>query len=132
MRFKAQGFDQYVLENAYKKEEEDFIKTVELVTRDQVPPDTNVFKSYSFYKIKINNDASMKLKDRIAPHGNEDNMKNELSRDCATCSPAGLRILESIAALFRWTLIIVDSKTAFLQTRNANRKVLLLHQQKIR
>lgn len=68
----------------------------------------------------------MKLKARIAPHGNEDAMKEELTKDCATCSPAGLRILESVAALFGWTVIRIDAKSAFLQTGKADRKVYVI------
>lgn len=34
MRFQAQGFDQYVFENAYRKEEDEFVKIVEMFPRD--------------------------------------------------------------------------------------------------
>lgn len=56
----------------------------------------------------------------------EDSMKDELTTDCATCSPAGLRILESVAYLFGWKVIRVDGKTAFLQTGKAQREVYVI------
>ena len=126
LRFQAQGFEQCVLSKAYKAEEDEFIKTVEIVPKDKVPQNANIIKSHAIYKIKTNDDSSMKLKARIAPHGNEDSMRDELTTDCATCSPAGLRILESIASLFGWTIVRVDGKAAFLQTGKAQRKVYVI------
>ena len=70
--------------------------------------------------MKQNDDESLKLKARIAPHGN-DNLKNILSKDCATCPTTGLRILDSIASLYNWKLYKADVKAAFLQTGEAKR-----------
>ena len=123
LRHQAQGFDQYPLLNAYKAEEETFLKTVRPVTHDKVPKGSNVISSHTLYKVKQNDDGSLKLKARIAPHGNEDDMKNILSKDCTTCPPTGLRILESIASLFSWKIHRADVKAAFLQTGEAQRNV---------
>ena len=120
----AQCFEQYPLVNAYKLEEEIFLKTVGPVSNDKILPGSNVISSHTLYKVKQNDDGSLKLKARIAPHGNEDNLKNILSKDCATCPPTGLRILESIASLYNWKLYKADVKAAFLQTGEVKTDVL--------
>lgn len=119
----AQGFDQFPLVNAYKAEEETFLKTVRPVSKCKIPPASNIINSHVLYKVKQNDDGTLKLKARIAPHGNEDDLKELLSKDCTTCPPTGLRILESIASLFAWTLYKADVKAAFLQTGTAQRDV---------
>ena len=123
LKHHAQGFDQYPLANAYKLEEESFLKTVRPVPHDKIPAGSNIIRSHTLYKVKQNEDGSLKRKARIAPHGNENDFKNDLSKDCATCPPTGLRILESIASLYKWKLHKADVKAAFLQTGQAKRDV---------
>lgn len=82
--------------------------------------------SHLIYKLKVLDDHSLKLKARIASHGNEDSLKNELSSDCSMCCPVGMRLLLSTAALRKWLLIKMDVKPAFLQTRPAQRDVYVV------
>lgn len=126
LRYRAQGFPTFPLLNAYNSGEEDFKKTVKTVPIDEVPKDANVISSHVIYKVKVNDDKSLKLKARIAPHGNEDSIKNELRSDCAMCPPLGVRIILSIATLFAWILTAIDVKTAFLQTGRAERDVYVI------
>lgn len=64
------------------------------------------------------------MKARIAPHGNEDDLKNKLHKDCSTCSPKVLRIIESVAPRYGWKLYKADVTTAaFLQIRSAQSNV---------
>lgn len=126
LRFQAQGFETFMITSAYKQEEESFLKTVKLVSIEDVPENANFIRSHTLYKIKVNDDSTMKLKARIAPRGNGDAMREELTTDCSNCSPAGIRILESIAALFGWTIIRVDAKTAFLHIGKAQREVYVI------
>lgn len=100
LRYRAQGFPTFPLLNAYNSEEEDFKKTVKTVPIELVPKNANVISSHVTYKVKVNDDKSLKLKARIAPHGNEDSLKNELRSDCAMCPPIVIRIILSIAALY--------------------------------
>ncbi len=123
LKHQAQGFEQFPLINSYKHEEENFLKTVQLVPITQIPSHANVINSHTLYKLKQDDDGNLKLKARIAPHGNEDDLKDKLSKDCATCPPTGLRIVESIASLHAWTLYKADVKAAFLQTGSADRDV---------
>lgn len=91
LRFQGHGFEQFLLSKAYKNEEDNFLDTVEIIPRDDVPSFANIIKIYTIYK--VSDDGSMKLKARIYRHGNGDSMKDELTTDCASCSPSGLRIL---------------------------------------
>lgn len=92
LKHQAQGFPQFTLSNAYDLEESSFRKTVKAVTRSKVPHTANVISSNVIYKIKINDDQYLKLKDRIAPHGNEGSQKDNLKIDCFMCPPTGIRI----------------------------------------
>lgn len=74
----AQGFEQFVLVNAYRRKEEQFFKTAKRVPRHLVPNGSNVISSHVLYRVKINDDSSLQLKARIAPHGNEDPFKDEV------------------------------------------------------
>lgn len=72
LKSQAKGFKQCVRITARKVEEEDFLKTVKIVPKTKVPTSADVINSHTLYKIKVNDDRSLKLKARIAPHGNED------------------------------------------------------------
>lgn len=93
LRNHAQGFDRYPIITSYDEEEERFLITAYPAVHEEIPDGSNIFK------IKHNNDGSLKLKARIAPHGNEDDMRHFFSKDCTTCAPIVLRILESISSL---------------------------------
>lgn len=100
MKHQAQGFEQYPLVNSYAIEEKTFLKTARSLYHRYVPDGANVIISHTLYKVKHNNDGTLKLKARKAPHGNEDDPKHLLSKDCSMCPPTGLCILESSASLF--------------------------------
>lgn len=126
MGYEATGFPQFALSNAYNYEEAEFTKTVECVSLTDVPENANVISSHVLYKININDDKSLKLKARIAPHGNEDCMKDDLKSACSMCSSVGLRILLLTASLQKWRLSKIDVKSASLQTGNAARDVYVI------
>lgn len=69
MGHQAQGFPQFALVNAYNAEETIFKKTVKPVHISEIPPDANIISSHVIYKVKMNDDKSLKLKAKIAPHG---------------------------------------------------------------
>lgn len=123
MKHQAQGFDQFPIVNAFQREQDKFLKTVRPVLKNKVPAGSNIIGSHTLYKVKTNNDGSLKLKARIAPHGNEDDLKFVLNKDCSTCPPTGLRILESIASVHGWRVYKADVSAAFLQTGKAERDV---------
>ena len=109
--------------NAYKKEEEKFLLNVEVVPRSSIPRDANIIGCHTVYKIKLNDDKSLKLKARIAPHENEDSEKENLHTKCCMCPPLGIRVMNIIATQRKWRIVRVDADSAFLQTGPAQRKV---------
>lgn len=123
LRHQEQFFDQFPLVNDYQVEENEFIKTFQVVNRQDIRQGANIISSHSIYKIKLNDDSILNLKARIAPHGNEDTEKDAMRTDCCMCSPIGIRIVISIATFCGWRIIINDVKTAFLQSGPANRNV---------
>lgn len=52
------------------------------------------------------------MKERIAPHGNEDYVKNELHKDLSMCSTTRLPILESVASLYELKAFKADATAA--------------------
>lgn len=127
LKHHSQGFQQFPLVNAYKKEEEQFIKTVRIITIDYLKDKTvlNIINSHTLYKFKQTDEGELKLKARIALCGNEDNLKHFLTTDCTVFPPSGLQIFESIAARFGWIVKRSYVEGAFLKTGNAEREVIV-------
>ena len=73
--------------------------------------------------MKQNDDQSLKLKARIAPHGNEDSDKENLHTEWCMCPPLGIRIISTTATVRGWRIVRADAKSAFLQTGPAERLV---------
>lgn len=126
MQFQAQGLPSFPLSNAYKEEEDTLKRTVQMVHISKVPKDANIITSHVIYKVKPNDDGSSKVKARIAPHNNQDAEKLNLKTDYSVCPPIGIRILLSLAVIFKWCLAKSDFKSAFLQTGDALRNVYVV------
>jgi len=122
----AQGLPQFIIQNAYEKEETSFKKTVRSIHCSKVPQFSNVISSHVLYKVKKMDDGSMKMKARIAPHGNKDKFKNDVKKDSATCPPVGIRIALSIASMLKWDTAKIDFTSAFLQAGDATRDVYVI------
>lgn len=73
MKREAQGFDQFPLLNASNEEEQQYLKTVTVIPLSNInsndKKEMNIIGSHTLYKIKQNDDDSMKMKGRIVPHG---------------------------------------------------------------
>lgn len=116
MLHQAQGLPDFPMHNTYSTQEEKFKSTVKEVYSKSIPESANVITSHVLYKIKANDDVALRMKARIAPHGNEDRERDKLKSDSATCPPTGIRMLLSIASLLKWPLAKIDFTSAFLQT----------------
>lgn len=125
MKFHAQGLEQYPLHNAYKKEEESFLKTVRRLHLSQVPCNRNIVSSRVLYTLKTD-DESFMLKARIAPQCNEDSLKQTLKTECSICSPTGIWLVFVVCFVFQEHIAKVDVKSAFLQTECAERHVYVI------
>lgn len=82
----------------------------------KIPLGSNIISNHTIYKVKQNDDGSLKLKARIAPPGNKEDQQELLTKVYSTWPPTGLHILESVASLYGWRVYKADVKTAFLQT----------------
>lgn len=122
----AQGLPQFVTQNAYSIEEINFKKIFKEVHFSDIPADANIISSHVLYKVKVNDDNSLMMKARIGPHGNKDRDKHNLKTDFALCPPIGIRVLLSMANMFKWTLAKSDVKSAFLQTGTAERDIYVV------
>lgn len=91
-----------------------------------VPKNANVISSHVIYTLKVNEDKSLSIRARIAPHGNEDSLRHELKSDCSMCSPSGIRFVLAIAALCKWITTKADAKSAFPKTGKAERDVFVI------
>lgn len=110
MWHKAPGFPQHALLNTYGKEEASFKETVSRVLLGYVRPTANVMCSHVIYKVNVADDNVLSLKASIAPHGNEDSIKQELRYYCVMGSPVGMRVLIITALINIWQLYKLDVK----------------------
>lgn len=122
----AQEFPRYVLMNKYDAEEREFKKHVRCVPISEIPSNANMTSSHTIYKIKCEDNQSLRLKARIAPHGNEDSIKDSLQSDCCMCSPTVIRTMVTILSVRHWKLISGDVKTAFFKTGCATRGLYVI------
>lgn len=74
-------------------------QTVRHVSLAEVPVHASIAGSNVLYKVKHKDDASLKLKARIVPHGSEGQLKPNLKSDCSMCAPHGVRLLLELAVL---------------------------------
>lgn len=122
----TEGLPSFVVENSYKKEEEAFTSKVKKVHVSKIPKSSNTITSHAFYKCKQTDDGSIIVKTRIAPPGNKDKEKEGLKTDSAVCSPLGIRVLLTLAVIFRFVIAKIDARSAFLQTGEAMRDVYVI------
>lgn len=70
---------------------------VQLVPVEAIPEKANIVNSHVLYTLKNNDDKSLTIKARIAPHGNDDKDKDILTIEFQPCQPSGIRIVLSVA-----------------------------------
>lgn len=67
LRHHTQGFPQFILENAYDVEENDFKLTINTVPLCDIPESATIISGHVIYKVKVNDDLTKELKARIPP-----------------------------------------------------------------
>lgn len=100
----AEGLPPHPVWNAYKDEEGKFMETVREVPVDKVPKSANIITNYVIYNVKAEDDGTLKMEARIAPHGNKDKEWESLKTDSSQCPSTGVRILISIATIMKWLI----------------------------
>ena len=126
MLLQAEGLPPYPVWNTYHDEELKFLKTVREVPIHGAPKNSNIITSHVIYKVKENDEGSLKMKARIGLHGNKGKEKQMLKTNFSQCPPTGIRIFLSIAAMMQWPLAKIDFTRAFLQTGEAKRDVYVV------
>lgn len=89
-------FDQFSLVNAYEVDEIEVLRNVQVVDRNNVPRNANIISSHTLYKVKLNDESNLKLKEKIEPHGNEDSEKDIMQTDLCMNAPIRIFIVLSI------------------------------------
>lgn len=116
-----------------KKRRGEVLQDFYCCTHGQGTRNANKINSHGLYKLKYiekNNNEHLKLKTRISPHGNEDDIKDDMKTTTSTCSPHRILIFMSIAALFGWILNIGDVVAAFPETGEAQTDMYVVQPQK--
>lgn len=119
----SHGFSPYATSNAFDAKEASFNNTVRFLTVSSLPHNANTISSHVIYKVKITDDHILQLSSCISRHFNKDSDKVYLRRDCSMCSSAAMRIILSMASLFKCRLTRLDVKPAFIHTIHAEREV---------
>lgn len=102
MCHQAQGFDQYLVLGAYKREKDSFTKSVCIVGSDSAGSEAKIISSHVIYKIKIYEDQYLMLKATLAPHCHKDIDKLQFRSDLCMCPPVGIQVIFSTAAIRWW------------------------------
>lgn len=93
------------------------------IYRKHVPTGATTVSSHVVYIIKVENDKSLSLKARIAPHGKEGSKAANLRSDRCKYSITGIHIVLTLASVQKWRLVKIDVGMAFHQSSPSNRMV---------
>lgn len=96
------------------------VRCLEVDERD-VPRDANVVGSHMIYKVKSEENERKRLKGRLCPHGNHDDLKGKIRSDSATAQWEVIRLLLSLVVILRFFIGCVDIKGAYLQSGSITR-----------
>ena len=88
-----------------------------------IPPGSNIVGSHVVYRVKQDDNSALKFKARLVVHGNEDVQKNDVRKDAATAHLTTIRLILSMATLFRFTLAKIDIKAAYFQSGAIRRRI---------
>lgn len=97
----------------------------ELVGINSLPPDANVIASHVVFKVKDNQDGSLRLKARLVLHGNRDKDRFKVRRDSASAELFIVRVLLSISAILGFKIATADVKGAYMQSGGISRDIFV-------
>lgn len=93
------------------------------VREADLPQSANIISSHVVYKVKTEEDKSMRLKARICPHGNRDIEKEDIRKDSATAQFDVIRLMLTILTFLPFSIGLVDIKGAYLQSGPIRRDI---------
>ena len=98
---RVDGLLRHSVRNVYREEEAKFMKMSVNFPSGSPPKGSNIITSHVIYKVEEIDDGSLKMKAKIAPHGNKDKDRDLLKTDSAQFPPTDKRILVSIATIMK-------------------------------
>lgn len=110
---------------AYDVEEKTWDGVYQVVKDTEVPRDANAISSHVAYKVKVNEDGTLKLKAWICPHGNRDKDKDGTRKDSDASQLPVIRLMLSLSALMGFRVGIVDISAAYLQSGPIKREIFV-------
>lgn len=114
----------WVVEKAMRSEhDENWVGAYEEVAESELPSEANVISSHVVFKIKTNDDSSLKLKGRIVVHGNRDADRDLVRSDCAAADMMLIRLVISLTTIMGFNLGSADIKGAYMQSGPIQREV---------
>lgn len=116
----------WLIAKAVQNEIEDAWKgAFEEVDESTIPKNGNIISSHIIYKVKQNEDGTLKLKARLCPHRNRDRAKGTIRSDSANVQFDIFRLLLSLATMLDFRLGCVDVTAAYLQSGPISRELFV-------
>lgn len=114
----------WIVEKAMKQEHDDnWTDAYQEVAEHALPKGSNIISSHVVFKVKTNDDGSLRLKGRIVVHGNRDDDKDLVRSDSAAADMMIVRLVISLAAMLGFNLATADIKGAYMQSGPIRREV---------
>lgn len=86
----------------------------ELVGYESLPADANVIASHIVFKVKEDQNGSLRLKPRLVQHGNRDKERFKVRRDSAAVELLAVRLVLCIASILGFSIATADVKGAYI------------------
>lgn len=115
----------WFVHEVYQVEQENWSGIYEIVNESQVLKVANILSSHVVYKVKVNEDQSVKLKERIFPHGNREKEKEDIRQDRPTIKFPVIRFMLSLSVLLCLRIASVDISVAYLQLCSITREIFV-------
>lgn len=114
----------WIVDKAMKAEHDDnWTDAYEEVLEHDLPQKANLISSHILFRVKTNDDGSLRLKGRIVVHGNRDDEKKTVRSDSAAADMMIVRLVASLAAILGFELGTADIKGAYMQSGPITREV---------
>lgn len=110
---------------AYEEEEQNCQGVYQPVLQAEVPRSANAISSHVSYKVKVNEDGTLKLKARICPHGIRDKDKDGILKDSAAAQFLVIRFMLSLSALMGLRVVTIDISAAHLHSSPIRREIFV-------
>ena len=133
-RAKGPDVPTWLYDNALATELDNWQGAIEQCDVSSISPGSNIVGCHVVYKVKREDDGTFTFKARLVLHGNEDASKDDIRKDSATAHLSTIRLILSLAVIYRFKLAKIDIKAAYFQSGPIRRRIfvrpprdLLLH-----